>query len=115
MCWWCLVDSSGELLSHGHLSIQAPEPPNAQHAGANALVHAVAASMLTRPAGICCCMSVHRGGCRYPSDDINKFLWMVRIGGGVFPEIKERDYLGQGNYRVDAQGGKVGYVSRSVS
>ncbi len=29
----------------------------------------------------------------YPSDDINKFLWMVRIGGGVFPEIKENDYL----------------------
>lgn len=21
----------------------------------------------------------------YPSDDINKFLWMVRIGGGVYP------------------------------
>ncbi|KAL2500896.1 Dolichyl-diphosphooligosaccharide--protein glycosyltransferase subunit STT3A [Forsythia ovata] len=30
----------------------------------------------------------------YPSDDINKFLWMVRIGGGVFPHIKEPDYLG---------------------
>ena len=30
----------------------------------------------------------------YPSDDINKFLWMVRIGGGVFPEIKEPNYLG---------------------
>ena len=44
---------------------------------------------------------------RYPSDDINKFLWMVRIGGGVFPEIKERDYLGNGNYRVDNQAGKV--------
>ncbi|KAH9762511.1 Dolichyl-diphosphooligosaccharide--protein glycosyltransferase subunit STT3A [Citrus sinensis] len=29
----------------------------------------------------------------YPSDDINKFLWMVRIGGGVFPHIKEPDYL----------------------
>ena len=29
----------------------------------------------------------------YPSDDINKFLWMVRIGGGVFPQIKEADYL----------------------
>ncbi|KAK9810592.1 hypothetical protein WJX73_002972 [Symbiochloris irregularis] len=43
----------------------------------------------------------------YPSDDINKFLWMVRIGGGVFPEIKERDYLGQGNYRVDAGAGKA--------
>lgn len=31
--------------------------------------------------------------CRYPSDDINKFLWMVRIGGGVFPDIKESNYL----------------------
>lgn len=29
----------------------------------------------------------------YSSDDINKFLWMVRIGGGVYPEIKEQDYL----------------------
>ena len=29
----------------------------------------------------------------YSSDDINKFLWMVRIGGGVFPHIKEADYL----------------------
>ncbi|CBI40664.3 unnamed protein product, partial [Vitis vinifera] len=29
----------------------------------------------------------------YPSDDINKFLWMVCIGGGVFPHIKEPDYL----------------------
>ncbi|KAK9865090.1 hypothetical protein WJX84_009375 [Apatococcus fuscideae] len=39
----------------------------------------------------------------YPSDDINKFLWMVRIGGGVFPDIKEKDYLGAGSYRVDDQ------------
>lgn len=38
----------------------------------------------------------------YPSDDINKFLWMVRIGGGVFPEIKEPDYMGkEGYYRID--------------
>lgn len=30
----------------------------------------------------------------YSSDDINKFLWMVRIGGGVYPDhIKESDYL----------------------
>ncbi|GAB4823675.1 hypothetical protein N2152v2_010721 [Parachlorella kessleri] len=43
----------------------------------------------------------------YPSDDINKFLWMVRIGGGVFPEIKEPHYLGEGGYRVDAQAGKA--------
>jgi dolichyl-diphosphooligosaccharide--protein glycosyltransferase len=37
----------------------------------------------------------------YPSDDINKFLWMVRIGGGVFPHIKEPDYLRDGQYRID--------------
>ncbi|KAL5838296.1 hypothetical protein ACOSQ3_015465 [Xanthoceras sorbifolium] len=39
----------------------------------------------------------------YPSDDINKFLWMVRIGGGVFPHIKEPDYLRDGQYRIDSQ------------
>ena len=45
--------------------------------------------------------------CSYPSDDINKFLWMVRIGGGVFPDIKEKDFLGEGGYRVDDKGGKA--------
>ena len=49
--------------------------------------------------------SLARG--RYPSDDINKFLWMVRIGGGVYPEIKEKDYLGGGQYRIDGQVTKV--------
>uniref|UniRef100_A0A1J3D0U0 dolichyl-diphosphooligosaccharide--protein glycotransferase n=1 Tax=Noccaea caerulescens TaxID=107243 RepID=A0A1J3D0U0_NOCCA len=39
----------------------------------------------------------------YPSDDINKFLWMVRIGGGVFPHIKEADYLRDGQYRIDSE------------
>jgi len=39
----------------------------------------------------------------YASDDINKFLWMIRIGGGVYPEIKERDYFTpQGRYSVGA-------------
>jgi hypothetical protein len=38
-------------------------------------------------------MFVFTGLAGYPSDDINKFLWMVRIGGGVFPHIKELDYL----------------------
>ena len=42
----------------------------------------------------------------YSGDDINKFLWMVRIGGGVFPRIKERDYLTrQGYYTVDRNAG----------
>mmetsp|Transcript_34527 Transcript_34527/g.31225 ORF Transcript_34527/g.31225 Transcript_34527/m.31225 type:complete len:449 (-) Transcript_34527:73-1419(-) len=41
------------------------------------------------------------GYSHYSGDDINKFLWMVRIGGGVFPHIKEEDYYGRGQYRVD--------------
>jgi len=44
----------------------------------------------------------------YPSDDINKFLWMVRIGGGVFPEIREADYLtARGGYTVDSSMGQA--------
>jgi len=39
----------------------------------------------------------------YASDDINKFLWMVRIAGSTDPNIKEADYYSkQGEYRVDA-------------
>lgn len=39
----------------------------------------------------------------YSGDDINKFLWMVRISEGIWPEdIKERDYFTPaGEYRVD--------------
>jgi len=43
----------------------------------------------------------------YSSDDINKFLWMVRIGGST-PEgahIKEWDYYTpSGEFRVDSEG-----------
>ena len=46
----------------------------------------------------------------YASDDINKFLWMVRIGGST-PEgehIKEPDYYTQqGEFRVDREGSPV--------
>ena len=38
----------------------------------------------------------------YSGDDINKFLWMVRIGGGVYPEIQEKDYLSGGSLRIDS-------------
>jgi len=41
------------------------------------------------------------GYSHYSGDDINKFLWMVRIGGGVYPHIKEEDYYAKGSYRVD--------------
>lgn len=42
----------------------------------------------------------------YSGDDINKFLWMVRIAEGEHPkDIRESDYFTpQGEYRVDAAG-----------
>jgi len=41
------------------------------------------------------------GMANYSGDDISKFLWMVRIAAGVFPQIKETDYYNRGQYRVD--------------
>ena len=43
----------------------------------------------------------------YSSDDINKFLWMVRIGGNteLGAHIKETDYYTPtGEFRVDREG-----------
>jgi dolichyl-diphosphooligosaccharide--protein glycosyltransferase len=39
----------------------------------------------------------------YSGDDINKFLWMVRIAEGIWPdEVKERNFFNdRGEYRVD--------------
>ncbi|KAI8996873.1 Oligosaccharyl transferase STT3 subunit-domain-containing protein [Pilobolus umbonatus] len=41
----------------------------------------------------------------YSGDDINKFLWMVRIAQGIWPDkIKEQNYFTpSGEYRVDDQ------------
>lgn len=41
----------------------------------------------------------------YSGDDINKFLWMVRISEGIWPdEVTERDYFSErGEYKVDAE------------
>ncbi|AET37662.1 dolichyl-diphosphooligosaccharide--protein glycosyltransferase subunit STT3 Ecym_1435 [Eremothecium cymbalariae DBVPG len=40
----------------------------------------------------------------FSGDDLNKFLWMVRISEGIWPdEIKEREYFSAaGDYRMDA-------------
>jgi len=45
----------------------------------------------------------------YSGDDINKFLWMVRIAEGEHPkDIKESDYFTpQGEFRVDRSGSPV--------
>lgn len=39
----------------------------------------------------------------FSGDDINKFLWMIRISGGIWPdEIREIDYFSpRGEYRID--------------
>ncbi|KAK9465145.1 Oligosaccharyl transferase STT3 subunit-domain-containing protein [Lipomyces arxii] len=41
----------------------------------------------------------------YSGDDMNKFLWMVRIAEGIWPdEVKEREFFtARGEYRVDEQ------------
>lgn len=39
----------------------------------------------------------------YSGDDINKYLWMVRIAEGIWPEeVKEKDFFtSRGEYRID--------------
>lgn len=50
-----------------------------------------------------CSISLFSSG--YASDDINKFLWMVRIAGSTDPNVKEMDYYTKnGEFRVDAEG-----------
>ena len=36
----------------------------------------------------------------YSSDDINKFMWMIRIGAGVNPSLNENNYFNRGRYTV---------------
>lgn len=44
----------------------------------------------------------------YSSDDINKFLWMVRISASVDKTVNEKDYLtSYGGYTVDDDAGKA--------
>jgi dolichyl-diphosphooligosaccharide--protein glycosyltransferase len=51
--------------------------------------------------GVNYALVVFGGRIGYSSDDINKFLWMVRISGGIFPEVVESDYFdSSGQYTV---------------
>ncbi|XP_026314946.1 dolichyl-diphosphooligosaccharide--protein glycosyltransferase subunit STT3B isoform X4 [Hyposmocoma kahamanoa] len=49
------------------------------------------------------------GAIGYSGDDINKFIWMVRIAEGEHPkDIHEADYFTErGEYRIDAEGSKI--------
>jgi dolichyl-diphosphooligosaccharide---protein glycosyltransferase len=42
------------------------------------------------------------GRIAYSSDDISKFLWMIRIAGGVFPHIREDNYFSEATGMVNA-------------
>lgn len=40
----------------------------------------------------------------YSGDDINKFIWIVRITSGYYPRTKEENYISPSGYRTDASG-----------
>ncbi|KAF4674262.1 oligosaccharyl transferase stt3 subunit [Perkinsus olseni] len=45
---------------------------------------------------------LYGGVSQYSGDDINKFLWPIRIGAGVYPNlVQESDFIGPNGYRVD--------------
>jgi len=46
---------------------------------------------------------------QYSGDDLNKFLWMVRISSGVWPdEIQESNYYNsKGEFRIDETASKA--------
>lgn len=46
-------------------------------------------------------LMIFGGASYYSGDDINKFLWMVRIASGVYPHVKEEHYYNNGRYKVD--------------
>ena len=45
---------------------------------------------------------LYGGVSRYQSDDINKFLWPIRIASGVYPQlVNEQEFYGPKGYSVD--------------
>jgi dolichyl-diphosphooligosaccharide--protein glycosyltransferase len=45
---------------------------------------------------------LYGGVSRYSSDDINKFLWPIRIASGVYPHlVQESDFIGPKGYTID--------------
>lgn len=44
---------------------------------------------------------VFGGLANFSGDDISKFLWMIRIAAGVYPQVKENSFYSDGRYRID--------------
>ncbi|CDK26770.1 unnamed protein product [Kuraishia capsulata CBS 1993] len=61
------------------------------------------AEVIMRRLGVDYILVIFGGLIGYSGDDINKFLWMVRISEGIWPEeVNERTYFtDRGEYRVD--------------
>lgn len=51
-------------------------------------------------------LMIFGGASYYTGDDINKFLWMVRIASGVYPYVKEEHFYNKGRYKVDQDASK---------
>lgn len=43
----------------------------------------------------------------YTGDDMNKFIWMLRIASGEYPEIQESDYMNRGQFDLSRNGSKT--------
>lgn len=59
---------------------------------------------LARHMGADYILVVFGGLANFSGDDISKFLWMIRIAAGVFPQIKEQNYYKDGRYKIDENG-----------
>ncbi|VEU20491.1 DEKNAAC101318 [Brettanomyces naardenensis] len=59
--------------------------------------------VIMRRLGVDYVLVIFGGVLGYSGDDINKFLWMVRISEGIWPdEVTERNYFTQGgSYKID--------------
>ena len=64
---------------------------------------------IMRMLGVNYVLVIFGGMIGYSGDDINKFLWMVRIAEGEHPQdIKESNYFTpQGEFRVDSAGSET--------
>lgn len=65
--------------------------------------------VIMRRLGVDYVLVIFGGMLGYSGDDLNKFLWMVRISEGIWPEeVNERSYFtDRGEYRVDEHASQV--------